>query len=317
MQPTAATLPRPRATASVGAVPFWLRRRPRAARPRPTPREPRWWLGVVWLLVSVLMLGFVGHIAIFGVLQHDRSQAIGYDELRTALAKAEAPVGQLGVNEEIVPTGTATALLEIPALGLVEVVREGTDPDVLRLGVGHRRDTVMPGQEGTSILYGRQSTYGGPFGGLAALVPGDEIEVTTGQGTFTFSVFGTRRPGDPLPEELADGAGRLELITADGPALIPTSVLYIDAALEGDPADTPAPVFTEKVLEPAELAMGAHHDGLSLFFSLQWLAIAAIVARWLLQRWGMWQTWIVASPTLLVLAATTADRAIGLFPNLI
>lgn len=270
------------------------------------------------MVASVLLLGFVAHVTLFGALQHDRHQAIGYDELRFSLAKAETPVGQIGVDESLVPLGTTVALLEIDTIELSEVVRQGTEPDQLRLGVGHRRDSVMPGQEGTSTLYGRQSAYGGPFGGLAALAPGNEIKVTTGQDTFTFSVFGIRRPGDPLPEPIADGEGRLELVTADGPALSPSGVLYIDATLEGEAAETPSPVFTSAILAEGEGAMEADADGwLPLIFSLQWLVIASALARWVLGRWGRWQTWIVSLPVLLVLGATTADRAMALLPNLI
>jgi sortase A len=52
-------------------------------------------------------------------------------------------------------------------------------------------------------------------------------------------------------------------------------------------------------------------------FTFQWLAVTAVLSRWLVQRWGRWQTWIVAAPVLLVLGATTADCAMALLPNLI
>jgi len=300
-------------------LPFWLRRKTRPVPlVRPTPRELRWWVGVVWLLLSVMLLGFVGHVALFGILQHARIQAVGYQELRQSLAAATTPTGQLDVNENQVVPGTPGALLSINRIHLSEVVRQGSSSDITRLGVGHRRDTVMPGQAGTSILCGRQASYGGPFGGLSALVPGDTITVTTGQDTFTFTVFGIRRPGDLQPQALTPGTGRLELVTADGPPLAAASVVYVDASLKGKPADAPRSVMATKALDPSELVMAADSSALLPFlFTLQWLAIAAIVARWLLTRWGRWQTWIVATPALLALATATADNAIALLPNLI
>lgn len=301
-------------------LPFWLRQpanRP-VKRPRPNPRQARWWVGVVWLLLSFVMLGFVAHVTLFGILQHARNQAAGYDELRTSLAKAETPLGQLDLNKNLVHDGTPLALLSIPKLGLSEVVRQGTTSDVTRLGVGHRRDSPLPGQAGISILFGRQSAYGGPFGGLAALVPGDTISVTTGQETRTFTVFGLRRAGDPLPQKLASKAGRLELVTADGPPLASSGVLYVDASLKGTPSEAPAAVLTSRALDPGEQTMGTNGSGLlPLLFIFQWLAIASALTRWLVQKWGRWQTWIVASPVLLVLGATTADCAMALLPNLI
>jgi LPXTG-site transpeptidase (sortase) family protein len=269
-------------------------------------------------MASVIMLGFVAHVALFGILQHARNQAAGYDQLRTSLAKAETPLGQLDLNQQLVAPGTPIALISIPKLGLDEVVRQGTSSDVTRLGVGHRRDTPMPGQAGTSILFGRQSAYGGPFGALSALVPGDTIEVTTGQETRTFTVFGLRRPGDPLPVPLASNAGRLELVTADGIALAPSGVLYVDAKLKGTPSESPASVFSERALDPSETVMGVDSNGwLPLLFILQWLVVASVLTRWLLQKWGRWQTWVIAAPVLLVLGATTADCAMALLPNLI
>jgi sortase A len=304
---------------TVAPLPFWLRRKTRPAPlVRPTPREPRWWIAVALLLVSVLLLGFVGHVALFGVLQHARTQAVGYDELRTSLAAATTPTGQLDFNEKPVPAGTPIALLTIARLGLTEVVRQGTDSSVTRLGVGHRRDTRMPGQVGTSVLFGRQASYGGPFGGLVSLVPGDTITVTTGQGTFDFTVFGIRRPGDPLPQPAASDEGRLQLVTADGPPLAASSVVYIDATLDGGTVDAPAAVLAQEALDPSEQIMGSDSSALLPFlFTLQWLAIASVLARWLLARWGRWQTWIVASPVLLALGTATADNAIALLPNLI
>jgi sortase A len=316
----AAVAPKPVAAPRPNAnLPFWLRRKTRPTPLiRPTPREARWWIAVIWLLLSALLLGFVGHVALFGILQHARVQAVGYQELRTSLAGATTPTGQLDVNENPVALGTPVALLTINRIHLDEVVRQGSDSSITRLGVGHRRDTVMPGQAGTSILYGRQSTYGGPFGGLPTVVPGDTITVTTGQDTFNFTVFGVRRPGDPQPQPLASGGGRLELVTADGPPLAAASVVYIDASLKGKPAETPRAVMATKALDPSELVMASDSSALLPFlFTIQWLAIAAIFARWLLTRWGHWQTWIVAAPVLLALATATADNAIALLPNLI
>jgi sortase A len=315
--------PRPRQTAGGSTpppLPFWLRgRRPRTPRgPRLGPKDPRWWIGVAVVLLAALLLGFVGHVTLFGILQHARTQAVGFDELRTSLAKAETPLGQLGIDEKMVAAGTPIALLRIPKIGLTEVVRQGTAPEVTRLGVGHRRDSPMPGQAGTSELYGRQSTYGGPFGALSALVPGDRIEVTTGQGKHVYTVFGVRRPGDPLPQPIGSNAGRLQLVTSDNVALVSTGVLYIDAALRGDPAESSRVALTTAALDPDEEPMGADPDNwLPLVFAFQWLVVAAIVSRWLSSAWGRWQTWLVAVPVLLFLSATTADAAMSLLPNLI
>ncbi|TFD53460.1 sortase [Cryobacterium frigoriphilum] len=302
-------------------VPRWLSRPPARKRKPPTPVAPnelRWWSGVVWLLLSALLLGFVGHVVVLGALQQSRSQSQLYQELRTNLAQAIVPLGQLDGDSKPTAAGTPIALLEVPSLGISEVVVEGTTGDDLRLGPGHRRDTVLPGQQGTSVIFGRQAAYGGTFRALGRLQPGDAITVTTGQGVSTFEVFGVRRAGDLLPTPLDGGQGRLELVTGDGPALAPTGALHIDATLTGEVRETPSRVFTSAVLAPAELAMQPDSDsGLPTLFWLQWLVLASIAVRWLLRTWGGAQAWIVGVPTLLALGAATADSAIGMLPNLL
>ncbi|MFD0572399.1 sortase [Kitasatospora gansuensis] len=62
--------------------------------------------------------------------------------------------------------------MEIPQLGLREVIREGSTGEVLAAGPGHRRDTAMPGQAGSSVLLGRQAGFGGPFGSIGQLRTG-------------------------------------------------------------------------------------------------------------------------------------------------
>jgi sortase A len=310
----------PRSTPAL-KLPFWLRTPPKKKRtlaPAPGPRQIRWWIGVVWFLIAGLLLGFVGHVTGVGVLQHLRSQQLLYEQLRTDLAKAVTPLGQLDFSEKLVPFGTPLGVITIDRIGLSEVFVQGTRPTDLTSGPGHRRDTVYPGQAGTSILMGRQTTYGGPFSALKDLVPGDKISVTTGQGVQKFTVFGIRRDGDLLPAPIASGEGRLELVTADGLPLMPSGTLHIDATLNSKVMETPSAVFTKEVLDPGELELA--DDASSLFsslFWLQWLVAAAIALRWARGRWGIWQTWIVGIPLMLALGAATADSAISTLANLL
>lgn len=302
-------------------LPLWLRtppKRTRKRKPAPTPRDIRWWVGVVWLLLSALLLGLVAHVTLIGGLQHARSQSLLYQELRADLALATAPLGQLDVNGDLVANGTPVALLTIERLGISEVVVQGTRPADLFSGPGHRRDTVFPGQQGTSVIMGRQATYGGPFASLSGLVPGDEITVVTGQGTSTYTVFSVRREGDLLPQPLKSGEGRLELVTAAGIPLAPTGTLHIDASLESDVQETPTPVMTKEVLDPAELPMMGDSAGwFATLFWLQWLTVAVVALRWSRSRWGNWQIWVIAVPVLLALGAATAGATMTNLPNLL
>ncbi|MFJ3407148.1 sortase [Promicromonospora sp. NPDC090134] len=282
------------------------------------PRDGRWWAGAAILTVSLLLLAFVAHAAMFSAAQHSRAQVLAYDELRTSLAKAETPVGQLDLNGDLVEPGTPVALLEIPAIGASEVVAESSTSRVLRSGPGHRRDTVLPGQAGTSVILGRQLSYGGPFASLDRLVPGDEIRVTTGQGTHTFQVFGLRRAGDPLPEPLGPGQGRLELMTADGLELFPSGVLHVDAQLVSDVQETPTKVLAEPALPADEREMAGDEGAwFTAFFVLVFFAAAGVALWWLWTSWGRWHAWLIGVPVLLALGVTCADIVMDALPNLL
>jgi LPXTG-site transpeptidase (sortase) family protein len=275
-------------------------------------------VGVAITVLAALALAFVAHAAVFSVLQHQRAQGLAYRELRTALAKAEAPTGQLDLNQEPVTPGTPLALLEIPQAGIREVVLEGTGAGVLRGGAGHRRDSVLPGQPGTAVLMGRQATYGGPFRDVDRLVPGDLITLTTAQGVATYRVFGLRRAGDPLPEPLRAGAGRLELMTADGMALVPSGVLHVDAELVGEPRPGSARVMAYAALPAAERAMGQDPVPWSAVgFVAVFFAASAMGAWWLRSRWGRWQAWLVGLPVLLALGTACSDLIMNALPNLL
>nr|WP_281387035.1 sortase [Jiangella mangrovi] len=214
--------------------------------------------------------------------------------------------------------GTPVAILEIPALGLSEVVLEGTTSDVMRSGPAHRRDTVLPGQEGTSVIMGRRTTYGGPFNRIHTLRPGDQITAVTGQGEHLYEVIGVRREGDPLPEPARDGEGRLTLVTADGRPLLPSGVLRVDAELVSDAQPAPARSLTTASLPASEDTLATDDQAwypLVLLGQALLLAVAGTV--WVRNRLGHWQAWVVGIPVIAALGLTAADQVARLLPNLL
>lgn len=286
-------------------------------------------------ILAVVALGFIVHVVLLSQVQHDRDQQTAHAAFRSDLAHALAPVGQLAPPElpepgpvdqdqeaepedRLMALGTPVAVLEIPRLGLTEVVLEGTTSDVMRSGPAHRRDTVLPGQEGTSVIMGRRTTYGGPFSRIHTLTAGDQVIAVTGQGEHIYRVTGVRREGDPLPPPAEDGQGRLTLVTADGRPLLPSGVLRVDAELVSDPHPAPARSLTTASLSPNEDTM-AGDDGawypLVLLGQALLLAVAATV--WARQRLGHWQAWVVGIPVIAAIGLTTADQVARLLPNLL
>ncbi|CAM3419587.1 sortase [Nocardioides dubius] len=264
-------------------------------------------------MLGLLAVWFLAQLFVLSAISQDRQQQILHDRFRAELASAVAPVGP------IVDQGAPVALLRIPALELDQVVVEGTTSGDLLAGPGHRRDTALPGQVGTSLVYGRSGTYGAPFAKLAELSVGDRIEVVAGQGTTRFSVIGIRRAGDPLPQPASGEVARLTLATSEGEgrlgALARGDVVYVDAEAE---KGFPAPAGRFSAVGEEEKAMGTDHGilpRLALLLGLLVLTTLAIVAA--RQRWSAALTWVVATPVAVALCWATTDAAMRLLPNLV
>jgi sortase A len=295
------------------------RRKPQRVRP-PAPTTPP---GAAENTAAVLSSAFtmIAIVCIWAAIQmlflssvsQNRAQDLLYDQFRHELGGATAPLGP------IVPVGDPVALVTIPSIGLEQVVIEGTASGDLLVGPGHRRDTALPGQVGSSVVYGRAATYGGPFGDLTELAPGDKIVVAMGQGRKVFRVSDVRRAGDPLPQPVADGAARLTLVTAEGSgrlgALAPESVVYVDADAE---KGFPAPSGRAPAVPQSEQSMEGDNSALPLLALCLALLLAVtlgvIAAR---QKWSTALVWVVATPLVIALSWVTTDVVMRLLPNLI
>ncbi len=286
--------------------------------------------GAALSTLALLALGLVVHLAVLSQVQYARTQQTAFADFRGELARGTAPVGQYRTEftdsgevrgESLVAPGSPVAVLRIPEIGLNAVVLEGTDGDTLRAGPGHRRDTVLPGQSGTSVIMGRRAAYGAPFRDLDLLLPGSEIRATTGQGQqeHVYRVIGVRRPGDPLPAPPATAdVGRLTLVTALGTEFMPTDILRVDADLVSPPQPAPARRFGVASLRPAEQAMATDSDAWTpVMLWGQALLLATLALTWLGSRWGRWQTWLVAAPVLASLGLAALDQVARLLPNLL
>ncbi|MFE9424496.1 sortase domain-bontaining protein [Kitasatospora sp. NPDC006697] len=269
-------------------------------------------------ILATLLLGLLLDLGPVGAVQHLRDNATGYAELRETLAKGTTPIGQRDNDGKPVALGTPVALLEIPQLGLREVIREGTSGGVLASGPGHRRDSPMPGQAGTSVLMGRQAGFGGPFGAIGQLRASETFTVTTGQGRHSFRVLDVRRAGDPVPDAPAAGAGRLLLITGDGQAFEPTGTLLVDADLVTDVQDSDPRPLGYAALPAAERSMGTDAGAwVPLVLWGEALLLAVVGHALLRSRWGRAQSWAVGVPVLAALGLAVADQVARLLPNLI
>jgi sortase A len=80
----------------------------------------------------------------------------------------------------------------IPALLLSQTIYKGVTLPTLDKGVGYWPGTAMPGHVGNVVLGGHRVSKKKPFRNIDVLVPGDEIYLTTAEGTFVYAVTGTQ-----------------------------------------------------------------------------------------------------------------------------
>lgn len=270
------------------------------------------------LIISASLLGFCVYIGLISQLHFDRVQHTAYANFRTQLANATAPVGptQPTNPHALLVPGTAVAVLDIPEIHQHDVVFEGTSGGVLENGPGHLRDSVLPGQAGISEIMGRAAAYGGPFGELDQLNPGDRFTVTTGQAVNQYIVRDIRRAGDPEPTYVT-GRSLLILVTADGSPFLPTGVLRVDADLTSTVQPAPPQVLTSTEVPAAEQPLASDPTAwYALVLWLQGLVLAAALITWLRTRWGRWQVWIVTVPVIGFLGLSLADQVARLLINL-
>jgi sortase A len=198
-------------------------------RPSP-PRDWRFWVGgfgKVLIATGLLMFGFVGYQLWGTGIETARAQNALESEFTalldgtgaplstttatssttsvasTATTATTEPVDTVEVTsppstavpaaDQNIPTveeGDAIARLEIPAIGVDEIVVAGVEKSDLKRGPGHYPETPLPGQLGNSAIAGHRTTYGQPFYDVDRLQPGDEIITTTPAGRFVYKVTG-------------------------------------------------------------------------------------------------------------------------------
>jgi sortase A len=266
----------------------------------------------VSLTLLVFFAGFVLHLTVFGDLQHARTQTALEDRIRNDLLNGLTPVNGP------VAAGTPVAFLEIPAIGVREVVVEGTRASDLVDGPGHLPGSALPGQPGVSSILGRRTAYGGPFGDLDRLVPGDEVLVTTGQGVHTYEVL------DTAVRERADAAAfigegnMLLLITGETSGwsplpdqrLVVRSVLVSDSVARGIPTRSGPATLDDLGLEGESGATAA------LVAWLQLLALVGIGTVLVARRLGGPIAWVIGAPPVVALSILVWEQLALVLPAL-
>lgn len=262
-------------------------------------------IAIALVLLGSMLVGFFVYLYGVSALSEQHAQATLRQSFANKLAQAIAPTGP-------VPPGTPVAALTIPRLGLEQaIVVEGTSAQDLTAGPGHRTDTVLPGQAGVSVIYGRRMTFGAPFAHLEQLQVGDIITTVTAQGIATYRVSSFGDSQHPAP---ANSTNRLLLATADA-GVVPHQILTVSADL----VTKPQPSQGALPAVPSNEILLAGDGGNRLLPMLLWsqaLLLLAIAIPLLINRWSPAAVYLCAAPIALAVLWNLYDNLALLLPNM-
>jgi LPXTG-site transpeptidase (sortase) family protein len=274
-------------------------------------------VGTNVILVGCVALG----VFILGgsALVHDREQRTLQREFRAAAANVTLdPQFEIGADGLVtgmrrVPIGVVLARIRIPAIGVDEIVVEGTSSNQTRRGPGHLVSSPLPGQFGNSVLIGRRMSYGGSFRHLDELRSGDRIEVAGGLGDLRYVIrdVGFAPADDASVFATLDGRNTLTLITSD-PRISASRRLVAVAELDGR-----AQGFSPSRVAPRDADLGLGSDlaaWVPLVLALQALLVVSLLAVWLATRWSRACAWLTATPLLIASSWLVFEQATRLLP---
>jgi len=154
----------------------------------------------VLLLVAVVFLGTSGYMYVNGKAQAKAASAEADAVLENRLIESDVTAESSGptmldmwkAKETFEKTGLkkgeAIGKLIIPKMKAELPIVEGVDPADLLKGVGHDHDTLLPLDNGQTVLSGHRDTV---FKGIGVLEVGDTLTVSLPYGDFDYRITKT------------------------------------------------------------------------------------------------------------------------------
>ena len=211
--------------------------------------------------------------------------------------------------------GDPVARIEIPRIGVDFIVLQGVDLRLLQDGPGHFPQTPLPGQAGNASIAGHRTTYKAPFNRIDELDPGDEITITSLQGTFTYRV-------DTWPNLNGDGvSGHVIVASSDigildqtfgnrltlmacHPKFSAAQRIVVTATMVSNPAPTTSQGdLGDLVTTDASVDALAGGDSGAWPGALLFSVLAGVIwfGTWFAARsWKRWPAYLIGTPLVLV-----------------
>ncbi len=219
------------------------------------------------------------------------------------------------------PAGDVIGAIQIPEIGVDWWAVEGVSLSVLKDGPGHFPGTPMPGQAGNAAIAGHRTTYGAPFHNIDNLEPGDEISVTTLQGTFTYEMTEQQIVRPSEVSVLDDfGDNRITLIACNPKYSARERIVVVGELADGqETVPGPAPGARAGGAE-GELALGTSLDGESVSKLPAFLSAFVVVLVWVAfflfgRVWRRWPAYLLGAPVFLVALFVFFEDLARLLPS--
>ena len=156
-------------------------------------RQMLQWTQRLLFVCGFSLLGYCGFVVVEAWMfqrqaNQELEQRLHAERAVHAAATREAPQDVPKAPPAIGPDGLI-GRIEIARLGVSAIVLEGTDNKTLRHGVGHIRNTALPGEPGNAGLAAHRDTF---FRPLKDIRQDDIIRVTTVNGDYRYRVVSTR-----------------------------------------------------------------------------------------------------------------------------
>ena len=241
-----------------------------------------------------------------------------YDQLVTGLMHDQRQrhlASQIGVGKAQIHRGQPYGYLQVPSLGINEIVVEGVTPTTLQGGPAVTSSSVLPGQQGATVIFGHRSSYGGPFARLSSLKKGDSVFVEARNKApvieyRVIDVVHSSEGGSAQEITTSPGTSKLVLVTS-GPATFGEDRVIVEATAVASVAGGNAPA--SQVLAQAD--DDGPSVGIELILANLGLGVAALLWKLMQTRGGNTRlTVVILSPVVVLTAIWIAQFAQSLLP---
>jgi sortase A len=152
-------------------------------------------IGFALIIAGGVLTTFAGSRYVSGATAQDRARR-EWDEMTAHAAYDEALVSTAQRTDVVIRHAGPVARLQIPKIGLDEIVLEGIDDEAMNGGPGHYPGSPLPGGAGNSIISAHRDRH---FRNLGQVALGDTILTQSGAKTTKWvvvkrTVVGKERP---------------------------------------------------------------------------------------------------------------------------